>query len=176
MLHPDVERITNEAIRQLADAGAVIVEANVPNVGAFVAEITDAIQVYDVLPSFTRYLQEFGANVTFDELVAQLSDDVAEIFAEYVVAGAPQRPSDEAFARLRDERLPAFRQTMATYFADNELDGMILPCTQMAATPIGQDVEVELNGRMVPFAGVMGRKRRLKGLATRPLGVLAKSD
>ena len=67
------------------------------------------------------------------------------------------RPSDEAFARLRDERLPFFRQTMADYFSDNRLDGMILPCTQMAAPLIGQDFEVELNGRAVPFVSVMGR-------------------
>lgn len=157
MLHPDVERISNESIQKLAEAGAEIVEVNVPNVRDLVAEITDAVQVYDVLPSFSRYLEEFGADITFDEVVAQLSDDVAAVFAEYVLAGAPNRPSDEAFARLRDERLPAFRQTMADYFADNQLDGMLLPCTQMAATPIGQDNEVELNGRMVPFAGVMGR-------------------
>ena len=157
MLHPDVERITNEAIGKLTDAGAIVVEVNVPNVGDLVAEITDPVQVYGVLPSFSRYLEESGADISFDEVVAQLSDDVAATFADYVVAGAPNRPSDEEFARLRDERLPFFRQTMADYFADNQLDGMVFPCTQMAATPIGQDLEVELNGRMVPFAGVMGR-------------------
>ena len=156
-LHPDVERITNQAIQKLADAGAVMVEVDVPNVGEFVAEITDPVQVYDVLPSFSRYLEEFGAGITFDELVAEVSDDIAATFAEYVVAGAPRRPSDEEFARLRDERLPAFRLAMAEYFSTNNLDGMIFPCTQMAATPIGQDNEVELNGKMVPFAGVMGR-------------------
>jgi len=157
MLHPDVERITNDAIRKLADAGVEFVEVNVPNVGDLVAEITDPVQVYDVMPSFTRYLEESGAGITFDDIVAQLSEDVATVFEEYVVAGAPKRPSDEEFARLRDEQLPLFRQTMADYFADNDLHGMILPCTQMAATPIGQDIEVELNGRMVSFFGVMGR-------------------
>lgn len=157
MLHPDVERITNESIRKLADAGAIIVEANVPNVRELVAEITDPVQTYHLLPSFSRYLEESGADISFDDIVAQLSDDIAEAFAEYVVAGAPSRPSDEEFVRIRDERLPVFRQTMADYFTDNSLDGMIFPCTQMAATPIGQDVEVELNGKMVSFYGVMGR-------------------
>ncbi len=157
MLHPDVERISNQSIQKLADAGAIIVEADVPNVRDLVAEITDPVQVYDTLPSFNAYLEASGADVSFDDVVAEVSEDIAGLFAEYVVAGAPMRPTDEAFARLRDERLPIFRQTMADYFADNRLDGMILPCTQMAAPPIGQDTEVELNGRMVPFAGVMGR-------------------
>lgn len=157
MLHPDVERISNQSIQMLADAGAIIVEADVPNVRELVAEITDPVQVYDTLPSFTAYLEASGAEVSFDDVVAEVSEDIAGLFAEYVVAGAPMRPSDEDFARIRDERLPVFRQTMADYFADNRLDGMILPCTQMAAPPIGQDTEVELNGRMVPFAGVMGR-------------------
>jgi len=156
-LHPDVERITEDAMQKLSDAGAVMVEVDVPNVGEFVAEITDNIQIYDLQPSFTRYLEEYDAGISFDELVAQTSDDIASAFAEFVVAGAPGRPSDELFATLRDERLPVFRQTMADYFTDNNLDGMILPCTQMAATPIGQDTEVELNGKIVPFAGVMGR-------------------
>ena len=157
MLHPDVERISNQSIQMLADAGAIIVEADVPNVRELVAEITDPVQVYDTLPSFTAYLEASGAEVSFDDVVAEVREDIAGLFAEYVVAGAPMRPSDEDFARIRDERLPVFRQTMADYFADNRLDGMILPCTQMAAPPIGQDTEVELNGRMVPFAGVMGR-------------------
>ena len=157
MLHPDVARITEESIEKLASAGATIVEANVPNLQAFVSEITDPVQVYDTLPSLTRYLEESGAAISFDDVVAAASEDIVALFNDYVVAGAPMRPTDEAFARIRDERLPAFRQTMADYFADNQLEGMILPCTQMAAPPIGQDVEVELNGRMVPFAGVMGR-------------------
>ena len=156
-LDADVERITNESIRMLADAGAVIVEVDVPNVREFVTEITAAVQVYDTLPSFSRYLEESGAGISFDDVVAQVSDDIAALFADYVVAGAPNRPSDEGFARLRDERLPIFRQTMADYFSGNALDGMILPCTQKAATRIGQTDEVEVNGRMVPFAGVMGR-------------------
>jgi Asp-tRNA(Asn)/Glu-tRNA(Gln) amidotransferase A subunit family amidase len=156
-LHPDVERITNESLEKLANAGATIVEANVPNVRELVAEITDPVQIYHLMPSFSRYLAESGAGISFDDVVAQLSNDIAEAFSEYVVAGAPMRPSDEEFSRLRDERLPVFRQTMVDYFANNRLDGMILPCTQMAATLVGQDVEVELNGEMVPFQGVMGR-------------------
>ena len=156
-LDADVERITYESIEKLTDAGAVIIEADVPNVSEFVAEITDAVQVYDTLPSFSRYLEESGAGISFDDVVAQVSDDIAALFADYVVAGAPNRPSDAAFARLRDERLPEFRQTMANYFSDHSLDGMLLPCTQKAATPIGQSDQVDVNGQMVPFAGVMGR-------------------
>ena len=157
MLHPDVERITNDAIRKLADAGAIIVEVDVPGVRGLVAETTDPVQIYHTLPSFSRYLDESAAGLTFNDVVAEVSADIAALFAEYVVEGAPLRPSDEAFTRLRDERLPFFRQTMADYFSDNRLDGMILPCTQMAAPLIGQDFEVELNGRAVPFVSVMGR-------------------
>ena len=46
---------------------------------------------------------------------------------------------------------------MSEYFATNDLDAMIFPASQSTATPIGQDTEVELNGKTVPFEPVVSR-------------------
>ena len=46
---------------------------------------------------------------------------------------------------------------MSDYFESNNLDAMIFPATQVPATPIGQDVEIQLNGKMVPFEAVISR-------------------
>ena len=44
---------------------------------------------------------------------------------------------------------------MADYFAAHGLDAMIFPATRIPTTPIGQDREVSVNGRNVPFEPVI---------------------
>ena len=75
-----------------------------------------------------------------------------------VVGVQRDRWTEDPFGGLRkdgwiygDEYLPALRDTMRNYFADNDLDAMIFPGAQIAAPPIGQDLEVQPNGKPVPF-------------------------
>ena len=86
----------------------------------------------------------------------QASPDIQSAFELYVLGGELS-PTEADFIAARDEHLPSLRQAMQTYFETNNLDAMIFPATQIAATPIGQDLEVQLNGKSVPFEAVISR-------------------
>jgi Asp-tRNA(Asn)/Glu-tRNA(Gln) amidotransferase A subunit family amidase len=155
-LDTEVETATTDALRQLEDAGAILVEADVPNLAELISLTTAQVQLYHVKPMLERYLQEFETGLTLDDVMAAVSDDIRATFEEFVLGGAGT-PSEADFIAARDEHLPALRQTMRAYFEDNGLDAMVFPAAQITATPVGQDTEVVLNGRTVPFEAVVSR-------------------
>ena len=155
-LDTEVEEISEAALRKLVDAGVTLVEAGVPDLANLISLTTSHVQSYHVKPMLTRYLQEFGAGVSFDEVMERASPDVRAAFDLYVLGGE-FTPSEADFVAARDEHLPALRETMRAYFDANNLDAMIFPATQIAAPPIGQDAEVQLNGKTVPFEAVISR-------------------
>ena len=156
-LDDEVAAITATALDRLRDSGAVIVEAAVPDLARLIEATTANVQLYHVPPMLTRYLEEFDTGVSFDELLGQVSEDIAAAFAQWVLPGGAGTPSEDDFIAARDVYLPELRQAMRRYFETNALDAMIFPATQVPATPIGQDTEVTLNGRTVPFEPVISR-------------------
>jgi len=155
-LDPEVERVAQAALDRLTDAGAILVEAEVPGLERYVAAITGPVQIHDVVPSLTAYLAEYDAGISFDELYAQVSTDIREAFALYTVPGAPQGISEETYAAAI-ALLPEMRSAYATYFRDHDLTALVFPTTLVAATPIGQAETVEIRGESVPFLVAMSR-------------------
>jgi mandelamide amidase len=155
-LDTEVARITHDALQKLEAAGVVFVEADVPNLTELISLTTGHVQSYHIKPMLTNYLQEFQTGVTFDEVMELASDDIKAAFQLFVLGGE-LTPTEADFVAARDEHLPTLRQTMSNYFEENNLDAMIFPATQLPATPIGQDNEVQLNGKTVPFEPVISR-------------------
>ena len=157
LLDTEVERITSEALRKLADAGAVLVEADVPDLNRLIDVTTAAVQLFHVMPMLTKYLAEFNTGVSFDQVIEQASPDIQATFAQYVLPDGEFTPSEEDFVAARDEHLPALRKTLDDYYRENDLAAMIFPATQIVAPPIGHDLETTLNGQNVPFEPVISR-------------------
>ncbi len=155
-LDTEVARIAEETLAALAKLGVTLVDADVPDLGRLVSLTTAQVQSYHVKPMLEQYLDEFETGITFDELMADTSPDVKAAFDLYVLGGN-ETPSQDDFVAARDTHLPALRRTMAGYFADSRLDAMIFPTTQISATPIGEDTNVLLNGREVPFEAAISR-------------------
>jgi mandelamide amidase len=74
-----------------------------------------------------------------------------------VLPGGALAPSESEFVAARDRHLPALKKSLADYFRDNRLAAMVFPTTQIAASPIGQETEVAINGRMHNFEVAAGR-------------------
>ncbi len=156
-LQADVERITDEAVQKLTDAGVEMVAVDVPDLARLIGLTTAQVQQYHVMPMLIKYLEEFGTGVAFDEMLVQASPDIQSAFELLVLPGGALTPSEDEFVAARDEYLPALRKTMNDYFRDNNLSAMILPTTQIAASPIGQNTEVVINGEMYNFEIAVGR-------------------
>jgi mandelamide amidase len=156
-LDPAVADAVDAVLKRLADAGVVIVEADVPGLGALIEAITQPVQVHDVVPGLKAWLAESGASLSFEEMLAEVSPDVQAVLRQFAVPGAPHAVPDDYYAVARDEKLPVLRALLAEWFASHAVDAMLLPATMAAATPIGDDRTVRIRDANVAFSTVMGR-------------------
>jgi indoleacetamide hydrolase len=156
-LDPEVERIASGALRKLQDAGVELVEAEVPELARLIELTTEPIQNHDVLYSLKKYLEDFQAGVTFDRLVAQASADIKRDFALAVLPGGKFFVSDANYQTARDVHLPKLRENFRAYFARTGVAAIVFPATMVPPPPIGQDVEVVIGGKKVPFETAVAR-------------------
>jgi len=156
-LDPDVESVTTRALARLRDAGVVLVESNLPNLQALIDRSTAQIQNHDVRPALTRFLKEYRAGVSFDELIAQASPDIQAIFTSDILPGARNFVSESTYAAARDQALPALRTLFADYFQKNQIDAIVFPATMVPAPKIGDEDMLEVAGRRISFTTAVSR-------------------
>ena len=173
-LDPEVERVTKEALSKLSDAGVVLVEADVPDLpklecfGSTSGKwcrplwyvVTGPFVAYETVPMVSHYLEEFGTGVTFGQLLAAASPDVKGAMENFVLPGGTRRPPQEAYEAARASYRPALQQTFRKYFCETGVAAVVFPTTLVPPTPIGQDQEVEINGKKTPFFAAMSRNIR----------------
>lgn len=156
-LDPEVARVADEALKKLRDAGVTLVEADVPDVTRLVTAANSQIILHEALPMIRRYLEEFETGVTWDQLFATVGENVKRPFAASAVPGGQFRPSDQAYEEARNVHRPALQQAFRDYFCRTGVAAIVYPTTLVPATPIGQDQEVEISGKKVPFRVAMSR-------------------
>src|SRR5580700_1637905 len=156
-LDPEVERQTELALARLKEAGALIVETELPGLAALIELTTNSVQNHDVRIALPRYLKEYGAGVDFDTLVAQASPDIQSVFRSDVLPGGANFVTETAYAEARDRYLPALRELYREYFARTHVAAMIFPTTLVPAPRIGEEVTIEVRGRPLPFETAVAR-------------------
>src|SRR5580692_218612 len=150
-LDPEVERVTELALQRIKSAGAEIIETSLPGLQSLIDLTTSTVQLHDVRTALARYLKKYATGLSFDKVLAQASADIQETFRNYVLPGAPNFVSEAAYAAARDTHLPALRSLYQEYFARTGVAAIVFPATMIAATPIGEDVTVSIQGRKVRF-------------------------
>ena len=156
-LDPEVERITTAALARLSAAGAVLVESALPGLQALIDRATAQIQNHDVRVELPRFLQAYGAHVSFERLVAAASPDIQATFRSDVLPGSPNFVSERAYVNARDEVLPALRALLRDYFARERIDALVFPATMVPAPRIGDEDMLEVAGRRIPFTTAIAR-------------------
>lgn len=156
-LDPEVERVTGEALAKLKEAGAVLVEVDIPDLTKLVDLANFPIIQNETVPMITKYLDEFEAGVSFDQVVATASDDAKRDLGLFALPGGKFRASKEVYEAARDTYRPALQQAFRKYFCETGVAAIVYPTTLVPPTPIGQDQEVEINGKKVPFYVAVSR-------------------
>jgi len=156
-LDSEVERITREALSKLREAGAVIVEAEVPGLRELIERTADEVVDHDVRLELTRYLTANGARVGFDEVIARASPDIRAIFEHEVMPGSPAFVSEAAYQTVVKHHLPKLRRTFKDYFASTGAAALLFPTTMVTAPRIGDEGELIVRGRKVSFDVAIGR-------------------
>jgi mandelamide amidase len=156
-LDEQVEHLTEQALQRLRQAGAELVETELPGLSRLIELTTDAVQNHDVRVSLARYLRDYGANLTFEQVVREASPDIQAIFRSDVLPGGPNFVSEQVYAAARDIHLPALRRLYRDYFTRTGVAAIVFPATMAPPPPIGEDVTVDIGQRKIPFFTVVGR-------------------
>ena len=154
-LDAGVQRVMDTVLSRLRQAGAVIVEAEIPELGALVGKVTVAIIYYEARRSISRFLAEQDAPVDFAGLVSQLSPEIRKQVEEWVVEGAPNEISEQAYQDAIQKYLPALQETWRNYFSEHRVRAVISPVVRMPAPRLPRSLtspgfDVEINGTAVP--------------------------
>jgi Asp-tRNA(Asn)/Glu-tRNA(Gln) amidotransferase A subunit family amidase len=153
-LHPEVERVTEEALRKLKAAGATIVETPIPEAVRLASEIAFTIITYETISSISGFLEAGKTGLTFEEMFAQVSESMQGVFKS--LALAPNRPSDEAYQDALKKR-QYLKEALATYFSDKGIAVLAFPALMTPPPKIGQESEVEILGANVPLSVALVR-------------------
>lgn len=147
-LDPDVAALTNNALTTLSNAGADLVEVDIPNLVDLNNAVSFPIALYEVLRELSAYLYKNGSRLTVSELVSQVAGP-----GEKGILGSQMGPDAipaVAYRQAMSDGRPKLIAAYESYFADNNLSALVVPTTPLPARPIGQDETVELNGEQVP--------------------------
>ncbi len=155
-LHPEVERVTKEALRKLQFAGAELVRADVSREIRVGTDLTRTVHLYETAANMSAFLAEHKAGITFEDLVSQSSSDIQSLFRDRVVPGAPNAVTKEHYEAVLAQ-LVQLREGVRRYFVDNNVDVLAFPAVRMPPPLIGEDKEIEILGQKVPIRAAMGR-------------------
>jgi indoleacetamide hydrolase len=156
-LDPEVDRLTGLALSRLKEAGAHIIDTQLPGLAALIDLTTNDIQNHDVRIALARYLKEYDAGVDFESLVARASPDIQRVFRSDVLPGGANFVTESKYAAARDRHLPALRLLYQDYFARNDVAAMVFPTTLVPAPKIGEEIMVDAGGRALPFDTAVAR-------------------
>jgi indoleacetamide hydrolase len=93
------------------------------------------------------------------DVVRQIaSADVRDVYQTYGLG--PKHPTREWYDHAMGVDRPALQAAYQAYFRAHDVAAIVLPTAVLPARPIGQDAEVELNGRKVSTLAVYARNAR----------------
>jgi mandelamide amidase len=155
-LDSEVERIAEQALRKLQDAGVQLVEAEVADLTHLIQRTTPQVQLHDVLLELPKYLRDSGTDLTFHQLIARASPELKAFFAEFGVGGSGYI-TEQVYRAACDMYLPQLRQNFRNYFTRTGVAAIVFPATMGPATLIAEDQEVIINGKKIPFVTAIAR-------------------
>jgi len=144
----ETSRLLEGTLGLLREAGVVLVEGDVAEVGQLDGAAGFPIALYETVVDLNAYLTEHGVALDYAGLVAQVaSPDVKGILESLLGANAvPESAYREALTKHR----PALQETYKRAFKEHGVAAIIFPTTPMPAAKIGEDETVLVNGQAVP--------------------------
>ena len=148
-LAPETARVCEAALDTLRHAGAVLVEADLPNIQAIDEAVSFPVALYETRRDLDRYLEGEGLSQRFADVVAEVaSSDVKGVLATLLnpATAVPEQAYRDAIAIHR----PRLTELYRSYFAAQKVSSVVFPTTPLPAPLIGEDETVTLNGRELP--------------------------
>ena len=148
-LEPETAQICEASLDTLRHAGAVLVEADLPNIRAINDAVSFTVALYETKRDLDRYLKGEGLAQRFAEVLAETaSPDVKGVLASLLdpATAVPEQAYRDAITVHRPKLIDLYR----SYFAAQKVTSVVFPTTPLPAPLIGEDETVMLNGRDQP--------------------------
>jgi Asp-tRNA(Asn)/Glu-tRNA(Gln) amidotransferase A subunit family amidase len=156
-LDPEVARVTEIALARLKDAGAQILETELPGLASLIDLSTNNVQNHDVRIALAHYLEEYGTGIDFETLIAQASPDIQRVFRSDVLPGGANFVTEPVYAAARDQYLPALHRLYRDYFVRTRVAAMVFPTTLVPAPRIGDETSLAVGSHSLPFETAVAR-------------------
>jgi Asp-tRNA(Asn)/Glu-tRNA(Gln) amidotransferase A subunit family amidase len=151
--------VIENALATLQKSGCVLVEADIPDLERLYSIARPPISYYEMFHDLSRYLEESDANIDAKSVIAQIASP--DVKASYQTFGiGPKAPTREAYENAMKQGRPAIQACYREYFRAHNVAAMVFPTTLLPARPIGQDVEVDLNGKKFPTLAIYTHNAR----------------
>jgi mandelamide amidase len=147
-----VAQVIDTAVAILEDAGAVIVDADLPNIIQLTAKAAWPISAYETVEEIYPYLKRRGTSLTLDEIVMSIASPIVrERFHPNTENLADLEP---AYRKAMDEYRPELQRILNDYFTGHDVAAMIFPTTPFPAPQLIDETandyaDVIVNGKTV---------------------------
>ena len=152
-LDPSLERIIDESLNKLSNAGVELVEVSMGNVRELASAA--ALVPFESVRELAAYLWQNNSDISLGEVVDQIAGPRIKQRFTMQRNGDVILPADYRKSLLIHR--PRLQAAYQSYFDANKLSGMLVPTTPLPARDIGKEDTVELNGMQVPTFGTFAR-------------------
>jgi len=146
VIHPDTEKVMNEAIKEIEKMGGVVKEVEVKNM-ELATPAGFNIVLAECIYHFEDYLKAFDPQATVEKYLDQLGPDVRGALGSQ--KGTPESKPVPGYVYARSVREDRNKMISGFKAAMSGVDALLLPTTPLPASKIGEDVETELQGKKV---------------------------
>ena len=147
-LETGMENVIEYTLDLLGASCKDLVEVDLERVAELNNSVGFPVALYEARRDMMEYLAGSAPGVSIEDVLAQIaSPDVKEVYSA-VVSGAAV--TEVVYKDAISVHRPQMQALFSDYFADNNLDALVIPTVPMTARPIGHDVTVELNGQQLP--------------------------
>ena len=144
--HPDVQRLTELALKEMERLGATLVEVEVKNLD-LALPTGFAIVLPEAIFAMETYLKQMDPQATIDKYLPQFGPDVQGILGGQKGTDKAKPVPGYAYLEAMNTNRPrvqaGFKEALA------KVDALVTPTTPLPAAKIGEDAEVELLGKKV---------------------------
>ncbi len=143
---PEVEQLTEQALKALEDLGATLADVEIKDlelVGPTAAAVIRSETIY----LLEAYLKQFDPAATIDKYLPEFGTDIQRILGSQ--KGTETAKPVPGYSYLEGLRTNRPRVVRGFEEALKDVDALVTPQTPLPAAKIGEDMEVELRGKKV---------------------------
>ncbi len=150
VLDPEVARLVELALEEMAGLGAILIEADIAGVMGCNPRVGRPIATGEVIRDLPDYLGKYAVNIRISEVLQQVASPDVRAAIQYQFNPENRADIEKAYQLAINHSKPELARNYQQYFDDNQLDIIAFPTVLVAPPPIGEDETINLAGSRAP--------------------------